>query len=97
MPLPRVTPFDCSLIPVRASGILPLGRPATPRIRSAPTIRKEPPSLPTTPEGPHRRARLFSPRRVCRSDGGDDPPGSTVLGRRGGCRSGRKKYHLHHR
>jgi hypothetical protein len=80
----------CSFVPVRTSSILLLGCPASPTIRSAPTIRAEPPKLPTVPQRPHRRAGLFSSRRICRTDGGDDPAGSTVLGRRGGRRSSRE-------
>ena len=44
-----MTYFAYSLVPVRASSVLPLGRPASPTIRSAPTIREEPPYFPTTP------------------------------------------------
>ena len=92
-----IDPPARSPILVRTSGILLLGRPASPAIRSAPTICPEPPKLPTTPQRPHRRACVFSPRRVRRADGGDDPPGGTILGRRGGRRGSRERYPLSHR
>lgn len=86
-----------SLILVRTSGILLLGRPTSPAIRGAPTICTESPKLPTTPQRPYHRACLFPSRRVRRADRGDDPSSRTILGRRRGRRGSREQCHLRHR